>query len=47
MVFDASPLEEANNAGYIQVGIGLRNWDAYVTKQHYDFISDYYLPEPK
>ena len=45
MVFDMSPLETNHN--YIQVGIGLRNWDAYAAKQHYDYISDYYLPEPK
>jgi len=30
MVYDMSPLEK--NLDYIQIGIGLRNWEAYVTK---------------
>jgi len=35
MVYDMSPLEtvEQNpDNDYIQIGIGLRNWDAYATK---------------
>jgi hypothetical protein len=48
VVYDMSPLEdESKKEDYIQVGIGLRNWDAYATKQHYDFLSDYYLPEDR
>ena len=45
VVYDMSPLE--HDAEYIQVGIGFRNEEALIGEQHYDFVSEVYLPEDK
>ena len=45
MVYDMSPLE--HDAGYIQIGLGLRNKDYKATAQHYNSTADFYMPEDK